>query len=568
MWHFVAAPAPAASLAHVNFVKCHRNERLTMNALKVSTRLYLLTGVLLAVSVAIALLGLRGMEQVVAGLDSVYKDRVVPLRDIKLVSDAYLALPGRLVSQVESREQSGAQAAQALTQQLKLARQHWHDYLATYLVDDEQREIAKLKPLLAEADRQLDGLAVVLNQQNPAALADFPHQDLERTRNAMQGPLDRLVAVQLEVAKAEYDNSLALYHASQRNSLILLALSLLLGVGFVLWMARTLGRQLGAEPQEVAEVAARIAAGDLRTPIACQTPGSVMQAMQKMQTSLQHLLGQIQSGAEHLASAAASLAATVEQVAGSTSAQSESTASIAAAVEELTTSIGHISSSAQQAAHTASAAGALSQESGQATQAAISEVNNITTAVHHSAGALAELDGKSREISQVVNVIRDIADQTNLLALNAAIEAARAGESGRGFAVVADEVRKLAERTAASTGEISAMVSAIQADVEHARQRMSDGVSQVESGVERVATVGEVMQRLGGGIDEALEAIRDIANSLTEQGNASNAVAANVEKVAQMTEETSAAGHTLRDAAEGLNQLAASLRATVGRFQL
>ena len=539
-----------------------------MNALKVSTRLYLLTGVLLAVSVAIALLGLRGMEQVVAGLDSVYKDRVVPLRDIKLISDAYLALPGRLVGQVESREQSGAQAAQALTQQLKLARQHWHDYLATYLVDDEQREIAKLKPLLAEADRQLDGLIVVLNQQNPATLADYPHQELEQTRNAMQAPLDRLVAVQLEVAKAEYDNSLALYHASQRNSLILLALSLLLGVGFVLWMARTLGRQLGAEPQEVAEVAARIAAGDLRTPIACQTPGSVMQAMQKMQTSLQHLLGQIQSGAEHLASAAASLAATVEQVAGSTSTQSESTASIAAAVEELTTSIGHISSSAQQAAHTASAAGALSQESGQATQAAISEVNNITTAVHHSAGALAELDGKSREISQVVNVIRDIADQTNLLALNAAIEAARAGETGRGFAVVADEVRKLAERTAASTGEISAMVSAIQADVEHARQRMSDGVSQVESGVERVATVGEVMQRLGGGIDEALEAIRDIANSLTEQGNASNAVAANVEKVAQMTEETSAAGHTLRDAAEGLNQLAASLRATVGRFQL
>ena len=539
-----------------------------MNALKVSTRLYLLTGVLLAVSVAIALLGLRGMEQVVAGLDSVYKDRVVPLRDIKLISDAYLALPGRLVGQVESREQSGAQAAQALTQQLKLARQHWHDYLATYLVDDEQREIAKLKPLLAEADRQLDGLIVVLNQQNPATLADYPHQELERTRNAMQAPLDRLVAVQLEVAKAEYDNSLALYHASQRNSLILLALSLLLGVGFVLWMARTLGRQLGAEPQEVAEVAARIAAGDLRTPIACQTPGSVMQAMQKMQTSLQHLLGQIQSGAEHLASAAASLAATVEQVAGSTSTQSESTASIAAAVEELTTSIGHISTSAQQAAHTASAAGALSQESGQATRAAISEVNNITTAVHYSAGALAELDGKSREISQVVNVIREIADQTNLLALNAAIEAARAGESGRGFAVVADEVRKLAERTAASTGEISAMVSAIQADVEHARQRMSDGVSQVESGVERVATVGEVMQRLGGGIDEALEAIRDIANSLTEQGNASNAVAANVEKVAQMTEETSAAGHTLRDAAEGLNQLAASLRATVGRFQL
>ncbi|MFO1235164.1 MAG: hypothetical protein U1E47_09020 [Rivihabitans pingtungensis] len=53
------------------------------------------------------------------------------------------------------------------------ARQHWHDYWPPIWWKDEQREIAKPKPLLAEVDRQLDGLIVVLNQQNPATLNDY-----------------------------------------------------------------------------------------------------------------------------------------------------------------------------------------------------------------------------------------------------------------------------------------------------------------------------------------------------------------------------------------------------------
>jgi methyl-accepting chemotaxis protein len=181
------------------------------------------------------------------------------------------------------------------------------------------------------------------------------------------------------------------------------------------------------------------------------------------------------------------------------------------------------------------------------------DAENSGKVVRQAVDAMSAIEQSSKQVSQIVGVIDEIAFQTNLLALNAGVEAARAGDAGRGFAVVATEVRGLAQRSAEAAKEIKALISA--------------SSQQVNSGVGLVGETGKALERIVLQVTQITTLVTEIAASAQEQATGLAQVNTAVNQMDQVTqqnaamvEQSTAASHSLAQEAEKLAQLVASFK--------
>jgi methyl-accepting chemotaxis protein len=356
-----------------------------------------------------------------------------------------------------------------------------------------------------------------------------------------------------------------------RNMLIIVSLASAALLCVFIFIA--VNRRLSGLSALVGDVA-KLGEGDLRVDLVNADSGSrnevhvLRNAVSAMAGNMRTLVGDISRTAERVSGAADQMQLVAEATMASSEQQSQSASGIAASVEEMSVSITHVADNAREASQITGEAKSSAEEGRNVVGKTMSELERVAGDIRQSAELIDSLGERSKQISAIVNVIKEIADQTNLLALNAAIEAARAGESGRGFAVVADEVRKLAERTAVSTQEISGTIQAIVGETGSAVDRMQSVSRQMAGSVDLARGASEALAAIDAHAERTVVTVQSIAESTREQSAASQEIARLIEGIACMSDENAATAGRNREQAASLQRMSAELQSVLGRFKV
>ncbi len=297
---------------------------------------------------------------------------------------------------------------------------------------------------------------------------------------------------------------------------------------------------------------------------------------------LNTIIVDIGSSAATVSTSSAELLATSEHMAGDSGTLAIRSNEVATAAREMSDTMNAVAATSEQASvnltAVVDAADQMKQSLGEVAHScdrARHVSDDAAATVQRASDRVEKLGVSAMDISQVTELITNIASQTNLLALNASIEAARAGEAGKGFAVVAGEIKALAAQTSDATLEIREKIKGMQASTKKTVGDVKQITTVISQVTEIVATIAAAVEEqsisaadVAENIDQASTDIHGANENLSRNSQVSTRISEDLSTVNALSENMMVSSGQMKENARELALISTRLRDMIGVFKV